>query len=112
MPNCRIWREIDRFRLVVLIGLAQKGANYVRFSVWFLNPGFYDNFDFREIRYLPADSSGSVFKSSLAASDLSSYVFGMRWLKLLRGDFFENRFLKDASPRWITHHKPLSCDDT
>jgi len=35
MPNCRIWQEIDRFRLVVLKRFTQKGANYGRFSVWF-----------------------------------------------------------------------------
>jgi hypothetical protein len=37
--KCRIWQEIDRFRLVVLIGFTLRSATYARFSVWFLSPG-------------------------------------------------------------------------
>jgi hypothetical protein len=38
-PNCRIWQEINKFWLIVVIPRLSEPTNYHRFSVWFLNPG-------------------------------------------------------------------------
>jgi len=87
-PNCRIWREIGRFRLVVLIGLAQKGANYVRFSVWCLSTGG---------AYLPASTVqvlGYLFACWKLYSILRTFIPGPKNL------FANNYFRFSPQPAW------------